>query len=180
MKVIATIGKSDVDYMNPNYDVAKEADWESDIELFSKYDCPVMLIDEFIIDGYDWDLTSEILETITENDTLAGLITAFPYRTTDQILDNLDLNLFDFYMVPLNKLAYMMDTPSFLKEDRQIFKEKIAKLNKKIIASRVLAAGIQMPKEAFEFIKSLDYVDLLTVGVASVDEAKNDFNLLKD
>ena len=28
MKVIATIGKSDVDYLNPNYEVAKEVDWD--------------------------------------------------------------------------------------------------------------------------------------------------------
>ena len=39
MKVVATVGKSDVDYMNPNYDVAKEVDWEDDIELFDNYDC---------------------------------------------------------------------------------------------------------------------------------------------
>ena len=58
MKVVATVGKSDVDYMNPNYDVAKEVDWEDDIELFDNYDCPLMLVDEFIVDGYDWNLTA--------------------------------------------------------------------------------------------------------------------------
>ena len=64
MKVIATIGKSDVDYLNPNYEVAKEVDWDEDIELFSKYDCPLMLVDEFIVDGQDWRLTSKILTEI--------------------------------------------------------------------------------------------------------------------
>ena len=61
MKVIATIGKTDVDYLNPNYEVAKEVDWDEDIELFSSYDCPLMLVDEFIVDAYDWKLTSKIL-----------------------------------------------------------------------------------------------------------------------
>ena len=56
MKVIATIGKSDVDYLNPNYEVAKEVDWDEDLELFSSYACPLMLVDEFITDGYDWRL----------------------------------------------------------------------------------------------------------------------------
>ena len=66
MKVIATIGKSDVDYLNPNYEVAKEVDWDDDIDLFSQYDCPVMLVDEFITDGYDWALTSKILNRIND------------------------------------------------------------------------------------------------------------------
>ena len=73
MEVIATIGKSDVDYMAPNYDIAKEVDWEDDIELFSKYNTPIMLIDEFITDGYDWNLNREILEAINSADSLSGI-----------------------------------------------------------------------------------------------------------
>ena len=55
MKVIATIGKSEVDYLSPNYEVACEVDWQEDIELFSSYDTPVMLVDEFITDAYKWN-----------------------------------------------------------------------------------------------------------------------------
>ena len=80
MKVIATIGKSDVDYLNPNYEVAKEVDWDEDIELFSSYDCPLMLVDEFITDGYDWRLTSKILNRINGTGSLSGLVTAFPSK----------------------------------------------------------------------------------------------------
>ena len=54
MDVIATIGKSDVNYLNPNYEVACEVDWEEDIEIFKKYDCPIMLVDEFIVDAYNF------------------------------------------------------------------------------------------------------------------------------
>ena len=179
MSVIATIGKSDVDYLNPNYEVAKEVDWQDDIDLFKKYDTPVMLVDEFIVDGYDWRLTSKILKSINDAGSLSGLITAFPCKTTDLILENMDLDSFDFYMIPLNQLSYMMDMPSFLPNRRELFKQKMLSLNKKIIASKVLAAGIQMPQDAFHFFKNVDYVDLISIGVANKKEAMDDFGLLK-
>jgi len=180
MKVIATIGKSDVDYLNPNYEIAREVDWDDDIELFAGYDCPLMLIDEFIVDGYDWNLTSKILSRINDSGSLSGLITAFPSRTTDLIKENLDLDLFDFYMIPLNAISYMMDISAFKVSEWDEFKNKIVSLNKKIIATRVLAAGVLKPKEAFMFYQKADYVDIITIGVASVDEAKEDFSMLKE
>lgn len=180
MDVVATIGKSEVDYMAPNYDIAKEVDWEGDIELFSKYNTPIMVIDEFITDGYDWNLNREILEAINETDSLSGISTAFPNKTTGEIAENLNLDLFDFYMVPLNKLAYMMDIPSFLENERDQFKQDVLKLNKKVIATRTLAAGILTPKEAFDFINSYGLADLITVGVANEKEVKEDFGILKE
>ncbi len=179
MKVIATIGKSDVDYLNPNYEVAKEVDWEGDIELFSGYDCPLMLVDEFITDGYDWRLTSKILKCINDAGALSGLSTAFPSKTADLLADNLDMDLFDFLMIPYNSLSYMMDISAFNNSQRREFIEKIGCLNKKIIASRILAAGVLNPKEAFTFFKNVDFVDAICIGVAKVEEAKADFDLLK-
>lgn len=180
MKVIATIGKSDVDYLNPNYEVAKEVDWDEDIELFSSYDCPLMLVDEFIVDGYDWRLTSKILNMINDSGSLSGLVTAFPSRTSDLLLENLDMDLFDFYMIPYNSLSYMMDISAFNASQRQEFIDKIKKLNKKIIATRILAAGVLKPKEAFTFYKNVDFVDAICMGVAKVSEACEDFELLKE
>lgn len=180
MKVIATIGKSDVDYLNPNYEVAKEADWEEDIELFSQYDCPIMLVDEFITDAYDWRLTSKILNHINDSGALSGLVTAFPSKTSDLLADNLDMGLFDFYMIPYNSLSYMMDINAFNASQRQEFIDKIVGLNKKIIATRILAAGVLKPKESFTFFKNVDFVDAICMGVASVSEASEDFSLLKE
>ena len=180
MKVIATIGKSDVDYLNPNYEFAKEVDWDEDIELFSSYDCPLMLVDEFITDGYDWALTSKILNKINDTGSLSGLVTAFPSRTTDLLPDNLDLDLFDFYMIPLNSLSYMMDINAFNASQRQEFVDRLLKLNKKVIATRILAAGVLNPKESFTFFKNVDYVDAICMGVAKVSEAREDFTLLKE
>ena len=180
MKVIATIGKSDVDYLNPNYEVAKEVDWDEDIELFSSYDCPVMLVDEFITDAYDWKLTSKILAEINNAGSLSGLVTAFPSKTTDLLPENLDMDLFDFYMIPFNSLSYMMDINAFNEAQREDFKQKLLKLNKKVIATRILAAGVLQPKEAFTFFKKIDYIDLIAIGVAKVSEASEDFSLLKE
>ena len=180
MKVIATIGKSDVDYLNPNYEVAKEVDWDDDIELFSGYDCPLMLIDEFITDGYDWKLTSKILNRINDTGALSGIVTAFPSKTSDLLVDNLDMDLFDFYMIPYNSLSYMMDISAFNASQRKEFIEKIRNLNKKIIATRILAAGVLKPKEAFTFYKNVDFVDAICMGVAKVEEAREDFELLKE
>lgn len=180
MKVIATIGKSDVDYLNPNYEVAKEVDWEDDIELFKSYDCPLMLVDEFITDAYDWKLTSKILSEINDAGCLSGLVTAFPSKTSDLIFENLDLDLFDFYMVPFNSISYMMDISAFNSAQREEFKQKLLKLNKKVIATRVLAVGVLKPQEAFAFFKNIDYIDAIAVGVAKVEEAREDFSLLKE
>lgn len=180
MKVIATIGWSDVDYLNPNYEIAKEVDWDDDIELFSTYDCPVMVVDQFLTDAYDWRLTSKILARINDSGSLSGLSTAFPSKTTDLLMDNIDLDLFDFYMIPLNSLSYMMDINAFNASQRQEFVDRVLKLNKKIIATRILAAGVLKPKEAFTFLKNVDYVDAISIGVAKVEEANEDFKLLKE
>ena len=180
MKVIATIGKSDVDYLNPNYEVAKEVDWDEDIELFSGYDCPLMLVDEFIVDGYDWKLTSKILSEINNVGAISGLVTAFPSKTTDLLPDNLDMDLFDVYMIPFNSISYMMDINAFNASQRQEFVDRVLNLNKKIIATRVLAAGVLKPKEAFNFLKNIDYIDAISIGVAKVEEAHEDFTLLKE
>lgn len=180
MKVIATIGKSEVDYVMPNYEVAKEVDWQEDIELFLKYDTSAMIVDEFLVDGYDWRLTREILENINNEGIASGLITAFPIKTTKEIKENLDLSLFDLYMVPINKVAYMMDIPSLLKDERAQLKETLECINKTIIASRIFATGILQPKEAFEFIKSLNYVNGIIFGVASEKEVQQDFSILNE
>ncbi|MDL2246670.1 hypothetical protein LJB96_03530 [Methanobrevibacter sp. OttesenSCG-928-K11] len=179
MEIISTIGKREVDYLAPNYEKSKNVDWIGDIELFSSMGSELMLIDEFIVDGYDWDYIEKILKEINNRNILSGIITSFPFETINKLLDEeVNTDLFDFLMIPINKLAYMMDTPSFLEKERNELNILLQKLDKKIIASKVLAAGIQMPEEAFNFLKTLNHIDLVTIGVASEKEVKDDFNLL--
>jgi len=176
--VIGTVGKSKNDYVNPDYEKAKEVDWKKDIAILSKFNCPIMLIDEFITDSYDWELLEEILTEIKKQGSLAGLITSYPFKTTKRLIDSAILDLFDFYMIPVNKLGYMMDTESFMEEERKKLANLLKRLDKKIIVNKILACGIQMPEEAFVFLKTLKYVDMVAIGIASKKEADIDFKLL--
>lgn len=193
MKVIGTIGKTKVDYLMPDYKKAIKANWKKDIEILSKFDTPIMLIDEFITDSYDWDLLKEILTEIKKNNALAGIITSFPFKTTKKLLKSPILDLFDFYMIPINKLGYMIDTESFLQDERKNLAILLEDLNKKVIASKLLACGIQEPNEAFKFLKEFneilddgsnnnhDYlIDMIAIGIANEEEAKLDFKALKE
>ena len=164
--------------MIPDFVKAREVNWMEDIDVFTSYDSKIMLVDEFIVDGHDWNLTSDILSKINETNSFSGLITNFPLKTTELILENLDLDLFDFYMIPINSLGYMMDSPLFMGKQKEKVENNLRKLDKKIIASKILACGILRPQEAFNFINSLDYIDFITCGIASVEEAKEDFNTL--
>jgi hypothetical protein len=178
MDVVATVGKTDINYRNPNMQEAKKADWKGDIEILSKYDPSIIFMDEFIVDSYDWNLIEEILLKIRDEGYIPGLITSFPFKTTTVLLESPVLNLFDFYMIPVNNLGYMMDTDSFLDDGRANLSNLIKQIDKKIIVSKLLATGIAKPGEAFNFLKTLDYADILTLGVSSIKEAEEDFKRL--
>ena len=114
MQVVSTLGKTDMNYVMPNYKQAREeATIDEDIEKLSQYDNAVMLIDEFLVDDYDWDFLMGILDKI-----------------------------------------------------------------KKVIINKILAVGIQRPQEAFEFLKTLDYADMVAIGIASEHEAEETFGIL--
>ncbi|MDR2623610.1 MAG: hypothetical protein LBC39_03410 [Methanobrevibacter sp.] len=178
MDVVGIIGKTDVNYMFPNMEEAKKADWRWDIEKLSKYDPSIIFIDEFIVDSYDWDLLEKILITVKNKGYISGIITSFPFKTTKKLLKSPIRDLFDFYMIPVNKLGYMMDTDSFLDENRVNLSNLLDELDKKVVVNKILAAGVQMPKEAFNFLKTLNYVDMVTIGVSSGREAEEDFKPL--
>lgn len=40
---------------------------KKDIKLLAKYNTPIMLVDEFITDSYDFELIEEILKEIKKN-----------------------------------------------------------------------------------------------------------------
>lgn len=180
MSIIATIGKSNVDYIFPDFEKAKKVNWKKDIKILAEFNGPIMLIDEFITDSYDFNLLEDILNEIKKQGAFPGLITSFPFKTTKKLIDSSIQDLFDFYMIPINKLGYMMDCESFMDDEREELATLLKKLDKKIIASKILACGIQEPKEAFNFLKTLDYVDMVAIGVSNEKEAKIDFELLNN
>ncbi len=151
-----------------------------DIELLNQLEASSMLIHGAITDELNYDFLAEKLEKIRQTGAIAGLVTHRPFNTTMNLLKSPILDLFDVYMIPVNKLGYLMDTDRFIERERADFRDLIKKLDKIIIAKKTMAVGILTPNDAFDFLKTLDYIDLMTVGIASEAEAKETFGLLKN
>ena len=149
-----------------------------DIELLSQMEASAMILHDAATDSLNYDFLAEKLENIRQTGAVPGLTTRKPFNTTKNLLESPILDLFDIYMVPVNKLGYLMDTDAFIAKERGEFRDLISKLNKTIIAMQTMAAGILTPSDAFDFLKTLDYVDLMTVGIASEAEAEETFGLL--
>ncbi|MDI3550343.1 MAG: hypothetical protein PWQ15_1446 [Methanobacterium sp.] len=149
-----------------------------DMALLSELNAPAMLIDPALTDQRDWDVLGEKLDLIRDLGALPGLVTQFPFKTTQELLESPILNDFEIYMTPLNQLGYLMDSDTFQREVQSEFGEMIHKLDKTIIAMQVLAAGILTPSKAFDYLKTVDYVDMVALGVASEKEAEETFSNL--
>lgn len=151
-----------------------------DIKLLSQLEADVMLLHAVITDTCQWNSIAEHLQLIKEEGSIPGLVTHLPFRTTEKLLESPVLGLFDIYMVPVNKIGYLMDTEVFTGKERAELSNLLNKLDKIVIAKKTLAAGILTPEDAFNYLKTVDYADLIAVGIASEDEAEETFNLLVD
>jgi hypothetical protein len=151
-----------------------------DIELLTGLEASAMLIHGAITDKLNYDFLAEKLENIRQTGAVAGLVTHRPFNTTKNLLESPIIDSFDIYMVPVNKLGYLMDVDRFMDKERAEFRNLINKLDKTIIAKKTMAVGILTPNDAFDYLKTLDYVDLMTVGIASEAEAEETFGLLKN
>jgi len=151
---------------------------DDDIETFSSLGASTMLLHAVITDSWDWDFMANKLDLIIDSDSIPGIVTHMPFRTTKNLLRSPIIDLFDIYMLPINKLGYLMDTSTFMEDSRNELRNLILELDKMIIAKKILAAGILKPLEAFDFLKNLDYVDMITLGIASEEEADETFDLL--
>ena len=109
---------------------------------------------------------------------MPSLITQFPFSTTLKLLDSPVLNDFKLYMIPLNRLGYLMDCDTYGPDERTQINDMINKLDKTIIAMHVLAAGIMTPDDAFDYLKTVDFVDMVALGIASEAEAEESFSKL--
>ncbi len=151
---------------------------KEDIKLLAELDTTAMLLHADITDSHDWNIISDYLKMIKTKNSVPGLATHTPFNTTKKLLNSPIHNLFDIYMIPLNKIGYLMDTDVFMDKERSEFNDLIKSLNKTVIANKTLAAGILTPHDAFNYLKTADFVDLITVGIASEDEAIETFSLL--
>ena len=151
-----------------------------DIDLLSEIGADVIALHATITDSYNWESISKYLKLIIEQDSIPGLVSHLPFQTTAKLLRSPILDLFDIYMIPVNKLGYLIDTDVFMDKERADLANLIEKINKKVIINKILAAGILTPEDAFNFLKTVNYADLITVGIASEVEAEETFNLLAD
>lgn len=151
---------------------------KKDITLLSELDASAMLVDPEITDQRDWNLIGEKLDDIKDTGSLPGLITQYPFKTTMELIESPVINNFKLYMVPLNRLGYLMDCDTYSSDERAQFREIIKQLDKTIIAMHVLAAGIMTPDDAFDYLKTTDFVDMVALGIASEKEANESFSKL--
>lgn len=151
---------------------------KEDIKLLSELDASAMLLHAVVTDGGNWDVIANHLISINDENSIPGLVTHVPFRTTKKLLKSPVLDLFNIYMIPVNKLGYLMDTDVYMDKERAELDDLIKNLNKTIILKKTLAAGILTPDDAFNYLKTVDYADLITIGIASEAEAVETFNLL--
>lgn len=149
--------------------------FQEDLEVLSELGASAALLDEHYTDLMPASDVSELLDEI--DGMLRGLITTMPSGTTVRLLEE-GVDNFELYMIPLNRLGYMMDFSMFLEDERRRLGELLGELGRTVVAEKVLAAGILSPVEAFDFLEGIDYVDMVTLGVASPAEALETFGEL--
>ncbi len=151
---------------------------DGDIKLLKDLDASSMLLHATITDGKDWKFIGEKLQVIKDEGCVSGLVTHMPFSTTSALIESPILDLLDLYMVPVNKLGYLMDCDTYRSEERNRLNEMIQVLDKTVIAKKVLAAGILQPAEAFDYLKTVKFADAVALGIASENEANETFSLL--
>ncbi len=149
-----------------------------DIKLLTDLGASSMLLHAIITDRKDWNFIGEKLQAIKDEGAVPGLVTHMPFSCTSSLMESPLLDLFDLYMVPVNKLGYLMDCDTYGSEERTKLNELIKGLDKTVIAKKVLAAGILKPEEAFDYLKTVEFADIVALGIASEDEAQETFSLL--
>lgn len=139
----------------------------SNIQDFQAFNTVAMLLHGEITDRRNSREILELLNKVRVAGCLAGLVTHEPLSTLNWLLKaDLDLALL---MVPFNKLGMFMDAyPTRIGET-------IKKLGKPVIGKKVLAAGYLPPEHALTYVAQSGCIDIVALGVASEQEAKETF-----
>ena len=95
---------------------------DEDIEILSDLKASSMMLHADTTDGKDWNFIGEKLQAIKDEGTVPGLVTHMPFQNTASLLESPILDLFDLYMVPVNKLGYLMDCDTYGQEERSRLK----------------------------------------------------------
>jgi len=139
----------------------------SNIQDFQAFNTVAMLLHGEITDKRNSREISELLNKVHAAGCLAGLVTHEPLSTLNWLLKT-DLNP-NLLMVPFNKLGMFMDA------DPVKVAEAVRRLGKPIIGKKILAAGYLPPKDALTYVAQSACIDIVALGVASEQEAKETF-----
>ncbi len=153
------------------------------MELFAKYDTSCVIVDGFFVDDNlkegNFDEIIKYLRLIKDAGFTAGIETRMPFTHLDLIANSELMDYFDVLMFPLNFYGYMMDCNFLNNDNKALIKNLIGKFSdKKIVANRTLAAGVLMPSEAYNFIKDIDYLDCVCVGMAKISEVEETMEVI--
>ena len=153
-----------------------------DIEVFQRYNTSTIVIDGFFIDEQikegNFDIILEKLRVIREEGFVPAIETRTPFKNLPVIKDSIILDEFDVLMIPLNFYGYMMDCNFLNNENKKIINDLLDDIDKEIIANRTLATGILKPQEAYEFIRGVEAINSVCVGVAKEVEAEETFSII--
>ncbi|MBE6485420.1 MAG: hypothetical protein E7Z85_01080 [Methanosphaera stadtmanae] len=156
--------------------------FEEDLKIFSKYNTSTIMLDGFFVDknieNDDFESISKYLNEIKLKGFVPSIETRTPFKNIPKIVESEIIDEFEEIMLPLNFYGYMMDCNFLTNENKEKIQNLLSTINKKIIANRTLATGILQPKEAYEFISKVDYVNSVCVGVAKVEEAEETFSII--
>ena len=158
--------------------------FEEDLSKFSKFNTISIMLDGFFIDenikNDDFENVSKYLSEIKSRGYVPSIETRTPFNNIPKIVESEIINEFEEIMLPLNFYGYMMDCNFLTNENKEKIQNLLSTINKKIIANRTLATGILQPKEAYEFISKVDYINSVCVGVAKIEEAEETFSIINE
>ena len=157
---------------------------DEDLNIYGKYDTTAIMLDGFFVDNNiekgKCDVIKNILNSIENDGYTPAIETRTPFKNIPIITESLFIDDFDEIMLPLNYYGYMMDCNFLNNENKEKINNLLSTLDKKVIANRTLATGILQPKEAYQFISGVEYLDSVCVGVAKVSEAEETFNIINE
>lgn len=157
---------------------------EEDIAYYENFDTSTIILDGFFVDNNidegNFDTISDYLRQIRSKGFIPAIETRTPFKNIPLITNSVLMEYFDVIMLPLNYYGYMMDCNFLNNENKEKISQLLSGLDKKIIANRTLATGILQPKEAYQFIGKIEYLDSVCVGVAKISEAEETFSIINE
>lgn len=158
--------------------------FEDDMNLFEKFNTTTIILDGSFVDKKieekDFEFIIKYLIEIKNKGYIPAIETRTPFKNLPLIIESNLMDYFDMIMFPLNFYGYMMDC-NFLNDENKGKISQLSKdLNKKIIVNRTLATGILKPQEAYNFIKNIEYIDGVCVGLAKESEAEETLTIINN